>query len=75
MIVSYPTNNQESNAIKAILKALNVKFEIKKDKTIDNDEPTKQEVLQNIKVGFEEVKLIESGKLKGTSLKDFLDEL
>jgi len=75
MIVSYPSNNQESNAIKAVLKALNVRFKIKKDKTIGNAEPTKQEVLQNIKIGFEEVKLIESGKLKGTSAKDFLNEL
>lgn len=75
MIVSYPTNNQESNAIKAILKALNVKFEIKKDKTIDNDEPTKQEVLQNIKAGIEELKLYKKGKLKSTSAKDFLNEL
>lgn len=47
MIVSYPTNSQETNAIKAVLKALNVKFEIQKEKTLDNSEPSKKEVIRN----------------------------
>ena len=40
-----------------------------------DDEPTKQNVLDNIKAGLEEVKLFKKGKLKTTSAKDFLNEL
>lgn len=42
-----------------------------KEETIDSQ----QEVLQGIAQGLREVKNIEEGKMKGTSLKDFLDEL
>lgn len=75
MIVSYPTNSQETNAIKAVLKALNVKFEIKKEKAVESSEPSKKEVLSNIKAGVKELKLYKKGKLKTTSAKDFLNEL
>jgi hypothetical protein len=40
-----------------------------------DDEPTKEEIISNIKRGFEEMQLIKKGKLKTTSLKDFLNEL
>jgi hypothetical protein len=75
MIVSYPTNSQQTNAIKAVLKALNVKFEIKKEKAVESSEPSKKEVLSNIKAGVKELKLYKKGKLKTTSAKDFLNEL
>jgi hypothetical protein len=35
----------------------------------------KEEVLKGIEQGFNEVKLIREGKMKGIPLKDFLDEL
>jgi hypothetical protein len=35
----------------------------------------KNEVLENIKAGLEEVKLFNKGKLKTSSAKDFLNEL
>ncbi len=38
-------------------------------------EPDRDEVLKGIKQGFEEVELIEKGKLKSRSAKDFLNEL
>ena len=45
-------------------------------KKIETDEePTKEEVIQNLKRGFEEMKLFKKGKLKGTPAKDFLNEL
>ncbi|MBU3660018.1 MAG: hypothetical protein FGM14_09120 [Flavobacteriales bacterium] len=45
-------------------------------KKIETDEePTKHEILDNIKKGFEEMALIKKGKLKTTSLNDFLNEL
>lgn len=75
MIVSYPSNIQEVNAIKSVLKALNVKFEIKKDEIVANEEPTKKEVLKNLKAGIKELKLYKQGKLKTTSAKDFFVSL
>lgn len=42
-----------------------------KEETIDSQ----QEVLHGIAQGLREVKQIEEGKMKGTLLKDFLDEL
>jgi hypothetical protein len=52
---------------------------------IQSNEDTKQttrefskkekEILNNIRKGIEEIKLIEKGKLKASSLNDFLDEL
>lgn len=36
---------------------------------------TNQEVLEGLAQGFKEVKLIQEGKMKGTPLKEFLDEL
>ena len=42
-----------------------------KEETIDSQ----QEILQGIAQGLREVKRIEEGKMKGTLLKDFLDEL
>ncbi len=40
-----------------------------------DDEPTKNEIVSNLKRGFEEMRLIKKGKLKTTSLEDFLNEL
>jgi uncharacterized protein YlbG (UPF0298 family) len=41
---------------------------------VDN-EPSKEEILNNIRAGFEELHLIQKGKLKATPLKEFLNEL
>ncbi len=38
-------------------------------------EPAKENVLKGIKKGFEEAKLIEKGRLKSRSAKEFLNEL
>ena len=35
----------------------------------------KEEIIANLKEGFNEMKLYKEGKIKGTPLKDFLDEL
>lgn len=34
-----------------------------------------EEALKNLEQGFQEVKLIQDGKMKGTPLKEFLDKL
>lgn len=38
-------------------------------------EPSKNDVLNNIKTGLKELKLFKKGKLKTTSANDFLNEL
>ena len=58
-----PKNKRELLMIEKVLEALNVKF-------VENDS-----VLENIKNGLEEMQLIKRGKLKTTSLNDFLNEL
>ena len=46
---------------------------VKKNET--DEDPKKQEIINNIKKGFEEMDLIKKGKLKTTSLRDFLNEI
>ena len=36
---------------------------------------TKEEIIANLKEGFKEMKQFKEGRLKGTPLEDFLDEL
>ena len=40
-----------------------------------DDEPTKEQILDNIKAGLIEVQLFKKGKLNTSSAKDFLNEL
>ena len=40
-----------------------------------NEGDSKEEIIANLKQGFQEMKLYREGKTKGTALKDFLDEL
>ena len=42
---------------------------------LEDAESTKEDILNNIKKGLEEVALFKKGKLKTTSAKDFLNEL
>jgi hypothetical protein len=58
-----PKNKRELLMVEKVLEALNVKF-------VENDS-----ILDNIKNGLEEMQLIKKGKLKTTSLNDFLNEL
>lgn len=45
-------------------------------KKVETDEDyNKENIVDNIKKGFEEMQLIKEGKLKTTSLNDFLNEL
>ena len=41
----------------------------------EDDEPTKEQILEGIKDGVKEVNLIKDGKLKGIPAKDLLSEL
>lgn len=44
-------------------------------KRIETDSESKDDILENIKIGLEEVRMFKEGKLKTTSASDFLDEL
>ena len=55
---------------------INVKRKDKaKINTKEEDEPTKEEILANIRQGLKEVHLIEQGKMKSRPAKEFLNEL
>ena len=40
-----------------------------------DEEPSKEDIINNIKTGLQEMQLFKKGKLKTTSAKDFLNEL
>lgn len=42
---------------------------------LEQNEPTKEQILQEIKEAVRELKLIEQGKLKARDAKEFLNEL
>jgi len=68
-VTIYTTDEDYSHFIEL---AKNLHY-VKKIET--DDEPTKEEIISNLKIGFEEMQLIKKGKLKTTSLNDFLSEL
>ena len=43
--------------------------------TEEDQEDSKEEIIENLKQGFREMKYYKEGKVKGTPLKDFLNEL
>jgi hypothetical protein len=65
------TTDKEYNHFVELAKNLHY---VKKIET-DDESSTKDEILSNLKRGFEEMQLIKKGKLKTTSLNDFLNEL
>lgn len=68
-VTIYTTNKEYSHFLEL---AKNLSY-VKK---IETDEgPTKEVITQNLKSGFEQMQLIKKGKLKTTSLNDFLNEL
>jgi hypothetical protein len=68
--VTVYTTDKEYNHFLELAKSLSYVKKIETD-----DEPTKEEIIENLKEGFKEMKLLKKGKLKTTSLKDFIDEL
>ncbi len=64
------TTDKEYNHFVELTKNLHYVKKIETD-----DEPTKKEIVNNLRKGFEDMKLIKKGKLKTTSLNDFLNEL
>jgi hypothetical protein len=69
--VTIYTTDKEYNHFVELAKNLHY---VKKIKTDDESE-SKDKIKNNLKKGFEEMQLINKGKLKTTSLNDFLNEL
>ena len=42
---------------------------------MEKNTPSKEDIIKNLKKGLKEVELYKDGKLKTTSMKDFLNEL
>ena len=68
--VTVYTTDKEYNHFVELAKNLHYVKKIETD-----DEPAKEEIIKNLKKGFEEMKLFKKGKLKTTPAKDFLNEL
>ncbi|WP_299286390.1 hypothetical protein [uncultured Mucilaginibacter sp.] len=68
--VTVYTTDKDYNHFVQLAKNLSYVKKIETD-----DEPTKEEIIENIKAGLEEVRLFEKGELKTTPAKEFLNEL
>jgi len=68
-VTIYTTDKEYSHFLEL---AKNLHY-VKKIET--DEEPTKEDIITNLKKGFEQMQLIKKGKAKTTSLNDFLDEL
>ena len=68
--VTVYTTDKDYNHFVQLAKNLSYVKKIETD-----DEPTKEEIVENIKAGLEEVRLFEKGELKTTPAKEFLNEL
>jgi transcription elongation factor GreA-like protein len=42
---------------------------------VEKDEDAKEEIINNLREGFKEMKRFKEGEIKGATLHDFLDEL
>lgn len=67
IIITHPGNEDKFEALKAVLKALKIKFEIPNTK--------KTRFLKELKQAVDEVNLIKAGKKKAKPLSEFLNEL
>ena len=68
-VTVYTTDREYSHFLEL---AKNLHY-VKKIET--DEEPTKEEILCNIKKGFEEMKLIKAGKLKARNAEELFNEL
>jgi len=68
-VTVYTTDKEYSHFVQ-LAKNLNYVKKVETDEDL-----AKEDIVNNIKKGFEEMQLIKKGKLKTTSLNDFLNEL
>lgn len=72
-IINKITNIEDKSLLKRVLEIIQSNEDTKQTSRAFSKE--EKEILNSIRKGIEEIKLIEKGKLKATSLNDFLDEL
>ncbi len=75
IFIAHPATDEQLDALKTVVKALKVKFEIVKEDQLEEMFPSRKDILDNLKTGLEEVKLFKKGKLETTSANVFLNEL
>jgi hypothetical protein len=68
-IVIENVDNKTTELLIELIKKLGLRVTTKKEKT------SQSKTIMNVKNGFEEMKLINEGKLKSTPIDDFLNEL
>nr|WP_299207521.1 hypothetical protein [uncultured Brumimicrobium sp.] len=72
-IINKITNIEDKSLLKRVWEIIQSNEDTKQTSRAFSKE--EKEILNSIRKGIEEIKLIEKGKLKATSLNDFLDEL
>ena len=68
-VTVYTTDKEYSHFVQ-LAKNLHYVKKIETDEEVSNED-----IKKNLKKGFQEMQLIKKGKIKTTSLQDFLDEL
>lgn len=66
--------DKEYNFFMKLIKSLGF-VSIEKSQVSETNDNSKEDIINKIKEGFEEMKLIKEGKKQATPLKDFLNEL
>ena len=68
IFIAHPKTTEQIDALKAIVKAFKIDFEITKKEVNDS-------IISELQISFNQVQEIRKGKLEKQSVKDFLDEL
>lgn len=68
IFIAHPENQDQTDALKAVVKAFKIKFEITENRN-------KEIFLKEMQGSLQQVKKMKEGKLPKQSLKEFLDEL
>lgn len=74
-IIIQPKNEKEFAFVSEFLERTKIKATIKKDKVIKPKVKSKEAILDSIERGYREAQLHSAGKIKLSTLKEFLDEL
>lgn len=68
IFIAHPKTTEQIDALKAIVKAFKIDFEITKKEVNDS-------IINELQISLNQVQEIRNGKLAKQSIKDFLDEL
>ena len=74
-IIIQPKNEKEFAFVSEFLERTKIKATVKKDKVVKPKVKSKTAILDSIERGYKEAQLHAAGKIKLSTLKEFLDEL